>query len=748
MTNQSYNPAGGTTYNLGTSISSTDTTILLSSFLEPVTGTPYTMDLLNTQIVYATISPKTTQSEFISFTGITQNADGTATLTGVVRGLAKKYPFTTDSAYQLPHSGQSQFIMSDAPQVFQEYVSLNNDETVGGVKIFTENPQTPATATNPDDIPNLAQVESIATGGASINAMIVTGTAGEAVIIGQVVYLKISDQKWYKADSSDTTKSVAVKLGITQTTGSGTIAVLIGGLDQTQSGLVAGTVYYLSTGGAVSSTVGTNERLIGRSISTTQILFEDDEQSRFVSLTDGSRTYTADTGSADVYVMTLIPAILAYKAGQVFSFKAANANLTTTPTLNVNGLGAKTIVKNSGIVALVAGDIAVGQIVVVEYDGTNFQMSSQTGNIPAVAKFGGTGADGALTITSGVTQVDVGGAQFFVKNYTSISITGTGALQFINPHANGTIVTIRSQGNITLTSSTAPMINCSGMGGAGGTGGAGAVSGTATAGNAGNNGTNIFDDLTTHPGQGGPAAVSSSSAGSTSVAGVALSNVFGYTQTVYELSRRSVVVACGSGGGGAGGGSGGSTSASHPTGSNGGNGGGGLIIECGGAWNFTTALGISCAGLNGVAGVAGTDAVNTDGVSGGSGGGGGSGGFAVVLYNSLTANTGTINTAGGAGGTGGGSSKTHGTSGTNQSTSGSAGAGAGSDGGAGGAGASGKSPQSDGNTGSAAVGQRGGGGGGSGGATASNSGVSQNGGAGGTAGTSVNVLIAKNIWFV
>lgn len=131
-----YLPFGAKTYNLASSISSTATSITLSSFQEPVTATPYTMVLIGSDIVYATIAPKTTSSEFISFTGITQNASGTATLTGVTRGLAKKTPFTTDAAYQLPHSGQTQFIISDAPQVFNEYVTLDNDETIVGLKTF------------------------------------------------------------------------------------------------------------------------------------------------------------------------------------------------------------------------------------------------------------------------------------------------------------------------------------------------------------------------------------------------------------------------------------------------------------------------------------------------------------------------------------------------------------------------------------------------------------------------------------
>ena len=143
-----FHPFSGQTFILAGSIGSTDTSILLSSFLEPVTGTPYTMALLNTDIAYGTIAPKTTSSEFISFTGITANANGTATLTGVVRGLAKKYPFTTNASYKLPHSGQSQFIISDAPQLFEKYAVKSNDETIDGQWTFTNTPIIPGTVSD------------------------------------------------------------------------------------------------------------------------------------------------------------------------------------------------------------------------------------------------------------------------------------------------------------------------------------------------------------------------------------------------------------------------------------------------------------------------------------------------------------------------------------------------------------------------------------------------------------------------
>lgn len=86
---------------------------------------------------------------------------------------------------------------------------------------------------------------------------------------------------------------------------------------------------------------------------------------------DGGLTYAAATGT-DTITMSLTPAITAYVTGMVLTFKAAATN-TGAVTLNVNGVGAKAIKKNVSD-ALVAGDITIGQIVDVSYDGTNFQL--------------------------------------------------------------------------------------------------------------------------------------------------------------------------------------------------------------------------------------------------------------------------------------------------------------------------------------------------------------------------------------
>lgn len=92
----------------------------------------------------------------------------------------------------------------------------------------------------------------------------------------------------------------------------------------------------------------------------------------------GLHTYAADSGSTDAYVVTLSPTPVSLETGMEIKFKATNAN-TGASTLNVNSIGAITIKKNNDV-DLAIGDIEATQIVKVIYDGTNFQMVSQTGN--------------------------------------------------------------------------------------------------------------------------------------------------------------------------------------------------------------------------------------------------------------------------------------------------------------------------------------------------------------------------------
>lgn len=101
--------------------------------------------------------------------------------------------------------------------------------------------------------------------------------------------------------------------------------------------------------------------------------FDSGAWKRWVSLVNVNGTVG---GAANAFTLTFSPVFSAYKAGQVFCFKANHA-ITGAATLNVDGLGALAIVKMGGT-ALVTGDIVADQMLVVVYDGLQFQMVSDT----------------------------------------------------------------------------------------------------------------------------------------------------------------------------------------------------------------------------------------------------------------------------------------------------------------------------------------------------------------------------------
>lgn len=151
----------------------------------------------------------------------------------------------------------------------------------------------------------------------------------------------------------------------------------------------------------------------------------------------------ASTGSANAYVLTVVPAVTAYATGQVFSFIANFAN-TGAATLNVSGLGAIAIKKN-GSLALISGDIASGQVVTVVYDGTNMQMTSPVSPVAAFQN-GSTiyAADAGASDSYAVTLVPAPSAYVagMVVNFKANTLN-TGAAT-LNVNALGAIAIVKS----------------------------------------------------------------------------------------------------------------------------------------------------------------------------------------------------------------------------------------------------------------------------------------------------------------
>lgn len=87
--------------------------------------------------------------------------------------------------------------------------------------------------------------------------------------------------------------------------------------------------------------------------------------------------YAPDTGTANAKVVALDPAPTAYVEGLAIAFKNAAQN-TGAVTINVNGLGAKNVLKSNGN-ALTSGSLKANSIYTLRYNGTAFILQGEGG---------------------------------------------------------------------------------------------------------------------------------------------------------------------------------------------------------------------------------------------------------------------------------------------------------------------------------------------------------------------------------
>lgn len=145
--------------------------------------------------------------------------------------------------------------------------------------IFESGYDTPITPTTDYQLATKKYVDDLAFGGATTtDALTVAGNAGEAVSAGDVLYFKAADGYWWKADADTAATVENVMLGIAQGSGTATnpitSGILIRGLDSNQSGGTIGNFGYISnTPGAVSTTAGTNSKILGQFQSSTVFIF-------------------------------------------------------------------------------------------------------------------------------------------------------------------------------------------------------------------------------------------------------------------------------------------------------------------------------------------------------------------------------------------------------------------------------------------------------------------------------------------
>lgn len=210
-------------------------------------------------------------------------------------------------------------------------------------------------------------------------------TAGEALSVGDAVYLSdgsgaLIAGRWYKADADFTyASSLAGRIGMVPTGiasgASGTIR--IGGLATGLSGLNTGSTYYISaTGGALTSTIPPNARVVGTAATSTTLVFSDTGMRALPTVLTKTTTYSVAQADGDFvlvkadatagsFTINLYTAV--GSAGRRVYVKRTDATAARVITIDPNASetidGATTATLNTQ-----------NEVLGLESDGTNWQI--------------------------------------------------------------------------------------------------------------------------------------------------------------------------------------------------------------------------------------------------------------------------------------------------------------------------------------------------------------------------------------
>lgn len=173
--------------------------------------------------------------------------------------------------------------------------------------------------------------------------------------------------------------------------------------------------------------------------------FGEDQADTFMSISDNAyNMFGATASGTDTYTATLSPSISSYSSDHRYFIKFTNAN-TGAATLNLNSIGAKSIVKN-GSTALSAADIKAGQILILAYDGTNLQI---VGNVSSGGGISGLTANRIPYAISSTALTDDSALTWDATN-NAVTI---GSARMHSPGTSNTFIG-ESSGNFTLTGNT------------------------------------------------------------------------------------------------------------------------------------------------------------------------------------------------------------------------------------------------------------------------------------------------------
>lgn len=425
------------------------TTIVLSSMKQIDGSTNLTSTDIGSKAT-GTLEPNnSTQEEAITFTGITQNSNGTATLTGVKTVLFVD-PYTETSGLAKAHPGGAKFILTNTAEFYSEFTNKNDDETISGNWIF------PSDNTNNAGIvadTDTTMATAFVTFG-QLSRQAISGASNASTTVKGIVQLPTQAQ----VDAKTTTGSTGALLGITPDvmrstllsdyvadTGTSTAyaiapspaitAYTIGQRfvfkAKNSNSFISGSTPTLAVSGLTAQSLRAGKANLRREYIRTNWMvgviydgggFEIESASAQVPISqDSNEIYGVSSTGNTAYVVALVPAVSKYTAGMVVTFKPDTGGGHST--VNINSLGARGINRpvNGVMGPVLTGDVIANQDLTIVYNDTAgaFQMV----NPPSTLN--NTNVNTSNIIASSGTPISISGSSITTEQ-TVFSVTVPG----------------------------------------------------------------------------------------------------------------------------------------------------------------------------------------------------------------------------------------------------------------------------------------------------------------------------------
>jgi len=402
--------AGQTYYLAGSGVSSSATSITLTSLTLPQNGYKI-QDSDLSDLFYITLEPgNRTKQEIVSCTTVSQNAAGTATLSGCTRGLSPVTPHTASSTLQFAHGGSTQVIFSDPPQVFNQFAALQNTAYITGSWGFQGTAPTSTGCTLPFELCNKAYVDATANAGAATSTF----------LNGGIVELATHAEVAAGTASSSPTGPLVVSTGMTNATpGScNTVAcVVVATAGKIAQGFLDLTANFTWTGNhtfttATSTTLGIATTLNWNGLGYT-----------IGSARQASSTVLAENGSGRLSWIEPRATTIDVQAPNTASASSA------TTTLKTVAIPANTLTTTSALRVT-----AMFYLAVVSSGNCGYQIDLGNGNSTSTLAFGDFGPsqfEGMVFATSTNRQSSIfsagtaGGTSKLTHNFSAYDNTGT-----------------------------------------------------------------------------------------------------------------------------------------------------------------------------------------------------------------------------------------------------------------------------------------------------------------------------------